>query len=106
MGKEKIALGGSSSDTTRVNIIYLDRQIKTKQNKPLFQVYENPTIDNNPGSNRPLNAAVSAPISESINSSDYKWKDGGKSCATDIIEYNTEKKITSSSVTVEDHMKR
>ena len=33
MGKEKIALGGSSSDTTRVNIIYLDRQIKTKQNR-------------------------------------------------------------------------
>ena len=74
--KEKIALGGSS-DTTRVNIIYLDRQIKTKQNKPLFQVYENPTIDNNPRSNRPLNAAVSAPISESINSSDYKWKEDG-----------------------------
>ena len=47
--------------TRRVNIIYLDKSIKTKQNKLLFQIYGILTIDNNPGSNRPsLNADTTA----------------------------------------------
>lgn len=54
--------------TRRVNIIYLDKSIKTKQNKLLFQIYGIRTIDNNPESNRPsLNAATTAaPTSEAI----------------------------------------
>ena len=49
--------------TRRVNIIYLYKSIKTKQNKLLFQIYGIRTIDNNPGSNRPsLNAAPTSEV--------------------------------------------
>jgi hypothetical protein len=72
-------------------MIDLDKSIKTKQNKLLFQIYGILTIDNNLGSNRPsLNAATTAAPTTALQITNGRMI--CKNCAM-YTEYNIEKKI-------------